>query len=117
MAEPRLQRVAPEIPVADMAQALGWYGARLGFRTVMTMPQADYAIVERDGAALHLFLDDAAAPIGLHIFAAGIEALESELLDRGAELDQPLATKPWGNRDFRLRDPFGNLLKFTEPAG
>ena len=117
MTEPRLQRVAPELPVNDMALALGWYGDRLGFRTVMTMPKEDYAIVERDGAALHLFLDPAAAPIGLHIFTAGIETLESELLGRGAELDQPLAAKPWGNRDFRLRDPFGNLLKFTEPRG
>ena len=45
----------------------------------------------------------------------GIEALEAELRVRGAELDQPLTLKPWGNRDFRLRDPFGNQLKFTEP--
>jgi uncharacterized glyoxalase superfamily protein PhnB len=117
MTDPRLLRVAPEIPVADMSLALGWYGDRLGFRTVMTMPDMDYAIVERDGAALHLFLDADAAPVGLHIFSTGIEALESELRDGGAELDQPLMAKAWGNRDFRLRDPFGNLLKFTEPTG
>jgi len=26
-----------------------------------------------------------------------------------------LGRKPWGNRDFRVRDDFGNELKFTEP--
>jgi len=25
------------------------------------------------------------------------------------------ATMQWGNRDFRLRDEFGNEIKFTEP--
>ena len=65
MAEPRLQRVAPEIPVAGMDRALGWYEQMLGFRTVMAIPEGDYAIVERDGAALYLFLDDAPTPVGV----------------------------------------------------
>jgi len=30
-------------------------------------------------------------------------------------LTQGILEKPWGNRDFRVRDGFGNVMKFTEP--
>ncbi|MDE1871014.1 MAG: hypothetical protein KGI06_02125 [Candidatus Micrarchaeota archaeon] len=29
---------------------------------------------------------------------------------------QPLITKRWGKKDFRLADPFGFYLRFTEPV-
>jgi len=28
---------------------------------------------------------------------------------------QPLETKPWGKKDFRIEDPFGYFLRFNEP--
>ncbi|HEX5182446.1 MAG TPA: VOC family protein [Allosphingosinicella sp.] len=105
--------MAPEIPVASVDEAALWYAETLGFRTTMKMPGGDYAIVERDGAALHLFRGEAAA-VSLHIFVGGIEALAEELEARGAPIAQPLTRKPWGARDFRLFDPSGNELKFTE---
>lgn len=110
----RLHRAAPELPVRDMVTAIGWYGTTLGFRTAMTMPDGDYAVVERDGVALHLYVDANAPPVACHIFAGGIEALEAEFEDRGVQIRQRLEQKPWSNRDFRLLDPFGNELKFTE---
>jgi len=37
-------------------------------------------------------------------------------LDRsGASITQGIERRLWGNRDFRVRDEFGNELKFTEP--
>jgi uncharacterized glyoxalase superfamily protein PhnB len=110
---PRLRGVAPELPVSSVDAAASWYEETLGFRTAMRMPDGDYAIVERDGAALHLFRGDTAA-VSLHIFVSRIEALAEEFEARGAAIAQPLARKPWGARDFRLSDPFGNELKFTE---
>ena len=111
---PRLQSVAPEIPVSSVDVATRWYEEKLGFRTTMTMSHGDYAIVERDGAALHLFVGGEAAPVSLHIFVDAIEALAEELKGRGATIAQPLTRQSWGARDFRLFDPFGNTLKFTE---
>jgi uncharacterized glyoxalase superfamily protein PhnB len=28
---------------------------------------------------------------------------------------QEITLKPWGNREFRVIDDFGNQIKFTEP--
>ena len=82
----------------------------------MELSEAAYAIVERDGIAIHLFQDGPGthSPVGVHIFTPALEELEEELRGRGAQIVQGILRKPWGNRDFRVIDDFGNELKFTE---
>jgi uncharacterized glyoxalase superfamily protein PhnB len=112
----KLTRIAPELPATNLQNALEYYERRLGFRVAMEMPDGQYAIVERDGAAIHLFRDGdgTQSPVGIHIFTTEIEGLYEELRQNGALLTQGIEKKPWGNRDFRVRDEFGNELKFTE---
>jgi uncharacterized glyoxalase superfamily protein PhnB len=112
-----LTSVAPEIPVNDMERGIEYYEAKLGFTVEMRMPQGDYAIVERDDVSLHLFKDasKSQSPVSLHIFAKGLDDLYAELEKRGAHMSQAIAQKPWGTRDFRVMDPSGNEIKFTEP--
>lgn len=85
----------------------------------MTMPEGDYAIVERDEVVLHLFQDGARtlSPASFHIFVTGLDELFSEFESRRANVPQGIVRKPWGNRDSRIADPSGNELKFTEPTG
>lgn len=83
----------------------------------MQTPNGDYAIMERDVVAIHLFQDNANVhtPVAIHIFSPDLDALYAEFKSSGARLTQDIRRKPWGNRDFRLKDAFGNELKFTEP--
>jgi len=114
-----LSRVAPEIPVLDMKESLDYYREKLGFRTAMVMPDGDYAIVERDAVAIHLFteLAESISPAGVHIFTSELDAFYAECTRRGAKITSNIVTQPWGNRDFRITDPSGNVLKLTEPTG
>lgn len=114
-----LMRVAPEVPVTDLPAALEYHVGRLGFEVAMVMPARDYAIVERDGVALHLFSASPGdqGPVGLHLFVRDLEGLFDEIENRGASVTQGIVSKPWGNREFRVADPSGNTIKFTEPAG
>lgn len=116
-ASARLTRIAPEIPVTNLNTTLAYYVRRLGFEIAMTMPDSGYAIVERDGIAIHLFEAEAgaASPAGLHIFTPDLDQLFADLVERGARIVQPIELKPWGNREFRVEDESGNVLKFTEP--
>ncbi len=111
-----LCRIAPEIPVSNLQESIKYYEQQLGFRVVMKMPAGDYAIVERDGIAIHLFRDAALShsPVGIHIFTPQLDELHAELQRRGAFLSQEIMRKPWGNRDFRVNDHSGNEIKFTE---
>jgi hypothetical protein len=79
---PKLSRIAPEVPVSNLREAVEYYGQKLGFRAAMEMPTGDYAIVERDGVAIHLFQDAAGShsPAGMHIFTSGLDELHAELL-------------------------------------
>jgi uncharacterized glyoxalase superfamily protein PhnB len=115
---PQLTRIAPELPAADVDDAIRYYEQTLGFRVVDAFPDGDYAIVQRDDVAIHVFKDSSRrqSPVGIHIFTCGLDELQTELLARGARLSQLVTLKPWGTRDLRVKDPYGNELKFTEPA-
>ena len=114
---PKLARIAPELPAANLERAVTYYEQKLGFEVAMRTGD-DYAIVERDGVAVHLFADDTRrSAVGVHIFTPDLEQLFAELGQNGAEITQAIERKPWGNREFRVRDDFGNELKFTEPLG
>jgi len=110
-----LSRIAPELPASNLEESINYYEQKLGFQLAMQM--SDYAIVERDDVTIHLFQGGARkhTPAGAHIFTHDLEALHAELEQRGAHLSQKILRKPWGNRDFRVKDVFGNELKFTEP--
>ena len=112
----KLSRIAPEIPVANLSDSLGYYERQLGFKVVIEMPERDYAIVERDDIAIHLFQQSRAhSRVGIHVFTDKLEELHAELEKRGAHLTQGIEMKPWGNRDFRIHDLSHNEIKFTEP--
>ncbi len=100
----------------DMEDALAYYTSSLGFEVAMSMPDGDYAIVERDDVALHLFSDptNPHSPVSVHIFTEGLDALFLEVQARGADVSQGIVRQPWSARDFRVTDPSGNVIKFTE---
>jgi len=111
-----LLRIAPELPCDDLNKAIKYYEQKLGFKVALLLPANKYAIVERDDVAIHLFAVDATRPsaVGGHIFTSNLDELYTELKLSGATITQGIERKPWGNRDFRVRDEFGNELKFTE---
>jgi hypothetical protein len=78
-------------------EAIEYCEGRLEFRIVMETPAEDYAIVERDDIALHLFQDNGKShsPVGIHIFTHELEQLYEEVVQRGARLSQGIMQKPW----------------------
>jgi uncharacterized glyoxalase superfamily protein PhnB len=113
----KLSRIAPELPVVDLKKSIEYYEQKLGFQVVAQLPSGNYAIVERDDIAIHLFEENgrSSSTVGIHIFTEDLDALHAELQERGARVSQGIMRKPWGNRDFRVNDDSGNEIKFTEP--
>ncbi len=112
----KLERIASELPSANLDSSLVYYEKKLGFEVALRLPGNEYAIVERDDIAIHLFVDGASEPsaVGVHIFTSELDQLFHELQTSGAAISQKIERKAWGNREFRVRDEFGNELKFTE---
>jgi uncharacterized glyoxalase superfamily protein PhnB len=110
---PTFLAVAPRFVVRDLEQALAFY-RQLGFQT--TYQDEAFAIVERDGVDLHLnYFSD--APKGKYsvcwIAVTNIDTLYQQYLPTNA-VQSPLEAKPWGLKEFFVRDPFGNLILFAE---
>jgi hypothetical protein len=110
--QPTFDSIAPRFVVQDMEQALAFYG-QLGFAT--TYQDEGFAIVARDGIDLHLNYS-LEPPKGLSVCWIGvtnIEALYQQYFPTNA-VQSPLEAKPWGLKEFFIRDPFRNLILFAE---
>ena len=112
--QPTLDSIAPRSLVADMEQALAFYG-QLGFAT--TYHDGEFAIVERDRIALHFNASESEEPPNDHVLGwigvTNSEALYQQYVPTGA-IRSPLTSQPWGMKEFFLCDPFRNLLLFGE---
>lgn len=118
----KLTRATPVLRIFDEAKAREFYVDFLGFEVDWQHRFADdlplYQQVSRDELVLHLteHYGDACPGAQVRIAVQDIEALHAELSARHYKFARPgLETQPWGSREIRVSDPFGNRLVFAEP--
>jgi ankyrin repeat protein len=118
----RLLGVAPGMPTRDMARTIDHYG-RLGF--TFSAPgssspaDAEFAIGERDGIALHFALkqehDPATTATWVFITVEDADELGAELTAAGMDQGRPVRDTDYKMRQIAHIDPDGNLLLFGSP--
>ncbi len=102
----------PELPVTDVERAQQHYKDALGFKIGWLEPDKSIGAVSRDEAVI--FLRRRTKPFDpvIHwIYAEDIEATYTEL-SASANITDPLELKPWGIRQFTVRDLDGNIFYF-----
>jgi catechol 2,3-dioxygenase-like lactoylglutathione lyase family enzyme len=106
---------APVLSVPDVAATAVFYRTMLGFRSDAGAESPDYTVVWRDNAAVHLARGDR-APTGVRIFfwVKDVNALYEEVIGRGVPIDVAIDTRPYGIRDFSVRDPNGVVVIFGQ---
>jgi uncharacterized glyoxalase superfamily protein PhnB len=120
--------VIPSIRVRDMAAALAFYREMLGFTLDSGGDDASNSSLTRGDA--HVMIETAAdhygdeynaairerlgnpSCIALYMEAADLDELHSGLQAAGARIVDPLAARPWGQREFTVEDHEGNWLTF-----
>ena len=131
VSEPRtatLNAAEPQLYVGDIAAALRFYTAKLGFGVAFSYGEPPfYAQVFRDGARLNLrHVDDppidakhrdAEQLLSVTITLDDPAPLYREYQAAGVDFAQVLRSEAWGARTFIVRDPDGNLLLFAGEAG
>jgi catechol 2,3-dioxygenase-like lactoylglutathione lyase family enzyme len=122
--------VEPQLFVADIMRSCSFFVEKLGFSIVFTYGEPPYyAQVKRDGARLNLrcvdrplidpALRDREELLSATLVVASAEEIRQlfrEFEERDVSFVQTLTKKPWGARDFIIRDLDGNLLLFAGPA-
>lgn len=121
-----------ELHVPDFEKVKEFYG-RLGFEVVWERKPEEkkgYLVIKRDNNILCFwpgneyvkkqtyfknFSPDTKRGYGVEITVmSGIDALYKDA-EKFAKIVDPLQKQPWGLKDFRVEDPFGFYIRFTEP--
>lgn len=119
-----LVQVTPFLGVSAMAPAIAFYRDALGF--ALYVDQGGYAYLERERVGLRLLALDAGSrnPPGCsHIYIDVLDAEAEYALIEAALASLPPQRygapkdQPYGQREFWVRDPDGNLITFGEGIG
>ena len=124
---------APILGVRDVRRAAEYYRDVLGFALdpetgvfegAGDEPGGLYAIVERDGAAVHFQIRRGDLPArrreslerDVYVYVDDVDALDADLRRRGATLAEPPRNAPYGLREIVAEDPDGHRVAFGSPV-
>ncbi len=104
---------APVLHVPDVGATVAFYRDMLGFTS--DFGDEKYAVVWRDNSAIHFVRDDG-SPKGVHLFqwVKDIDAYYKEIVDRGIDGATAPMDKPYGIREFGVRDINGVGIVFGQ---
>ena len=111
-----VQRVFPALRILDADEARSFYVDRLGFRVDWEWSRGpgspSVMQVSRDGLALYLSSHEGDGPTGglVYLYVEDVDAWDERIRRAGLAVAEEVGDQPWGNRELRLRDPFGNVL-------
>ena len=109
-----LRKVMPELPLSNVAAGVVHYRDVLGFE--VNYSQHDIGVMDRDDMRL-LLIARSARHTGIGscaFYVTDADALHAELTARGANVQGPPVSKPWGLREFSVLDPEENRLTFAQ---
>jgi predicted enzyme related to lactoylglutathione lyase len=101
----------PELPVVDVERAQQHYRDALGFEIGWLYPDKGIGAAMRQNTTVFFRKRQEPFEPAVHwMFAPDIDASYQELQSLGANIVDPLETKPWGLRQFTVQDLDGNLF-------
>ena len=108
-----ISKPMPELAVADVERAQQHYRDALGFEIRWLYPGKEIGAVSRGNVAIFFRKRKPPFEPAVHwVFAEDIDAWCQELKSLGANIVDPLEKKPWGLRQFTVKDLDGNLFYF-----
>ena len=114
----------PRLVVRGAQDAIEFYRTALDAEVTEKLAEDTGRIVHArlDFGAFHLSLTEevvewsllspsslGGSPLLLHLSCDDCDALAARMIEHGAETIIPIADRPYGKREGRLRDPFGHL--------
>lgn len=115
-----LPSINPKLPMRNKSATIDYYIVQLGFEIFGGDHYEDYLMIEKDNVQIHFFLFEDLDPKQnygqVYIRTNSIDELHQSIIDKKIAIhpNAPLQIKPWGQKEFSLPDPDGNLLTFGE---
>lgn len=107
----------PVLASLDIQRSVDFFASKLDF-TRHYVSQGAYGIVSRGNVHIHFWACSdrrIAEATGCRLSVLNVESLYVHCTSQGiVHPNGPLKTTPWGNREFAILDPDGNLVTFFE---
>ena len=127
----QLNKLTPNLIVADVSRSIAFYRDVLGFTTMMTVPDAPpFVFAGVQCGPIEIFFNAPepayaeypafkSRPIGgtftLFIEVAGVEVMHEQLkADRRVKIVMPFEKKWYGMTEFAIEDPDGYIITLAE---
>jgi uncharacterized glyoxalase superfamily protein PhnB len=113
----------PVIAAADVLSTVTWFVRTLGFKQQWIWGEPPvYAGIRSGGAMLYISRDPDMADViqsrglmpDIFLWVEDIEHAYDQHQANGAEIVEPLSERPWGVRQYVVREPNGYRLKIAE---
>lgn len=105
----KLSQTVPELPVADVESAQAYFRDRMGFKIEWLYPGGEIGAVSHGECAIFFRRTEGPIhPATFWIFAEDVDAAYQACKDRHADIVDDLEDKPWGLRQFTVKDLNGN---------
>ena len=104
----------PVLASLDITETRRFYVEQLGFTAVVHEAE-QYLVVRRDSMELHFWLAPdrgIAENTSCYVRGGQVAALFAEYEARAVPGLTAFAVRPWNMKEFYIRDPHGNLLRF-----
>lgn len=101
----------PELPVKDVEKAQSYYQDILGFKAEWVHPSKEMAAVSSGETSIFFRkrMQDFEPSVNW-IYADKVDEMYNSLKQAGAEIVEDIEDKPWGIRQFTIRDLDGNIF-------
>ena len=107
----------PILASLDIERSAEFFASKLGFGKVHVVP-GEYGIVSNGPVEIHFWAcadRQIAEATSCRVQVQAVEALLAQCANQAiVHPNAPLATKPWGTKEFAILDPDGNLVTFYE---
>lgn len=119
-----IHSTVPVIATDDIEKSLLYYTGILGFSPDFKYGEPPvYAGVKTGNAEIYLTLDPALSRTykannlnpEIFIWVPDVNSLYHTHIEKGAEIVEPVADRPWGARQYVIKEINGYHLKFAQP--
>ena len=104
--------VMPRLPVSDMERSIAYHQEALGFRLAWRTVDGNLAALASGDIEVLLLVpwrgDGPPPAVSAYVYVEDPDALCAEYEESGADIVETVASRPYGMRDFVVRDPDGH---------
>lgn len=123
---PLITGISPVLLVGDLGRSIAFFGDQLGFTCQTYGEPPNFATATRDGETILLSLADPSHTVvpnwrivekmwDVYIRVDDVDAVYTEVQERGAAIDYTIYNAPHGFREFGVQDPDGHDIAFGQP--